>query len=189
MKKIIAIMMSSSVIIMTGCTTTTQPKLEIVDKEPILVGKPVAQRIAESSKEINDQLELLNKIQSGGKIGNFAIVQHNNNLDARIGSENTIPQAYGKTNDGKTNEQVKKELVVKKIEWKNNSLNKLISNFAKAMGYQVVIKSSSIADKNVNFFVEKLTLTQSLDLLKNQVQDVANIIVIDKNKTINVFYK
>lgn len=184
MKKIIAIMMSSSAILMTGCATVPQPKVEIVDKEPILVGKPVAQRITESGKEINAQLELLNKVQNGGKIGNFAIVQHNNNLDARVGSDNTIPQAYAKIN-----EPVKKEPVVRKIQWDNNSLNKLVGNFATAMGYQVVIKPGSVADKNVNFLAEKLTLTQSLDLLKTQVKDVANIVVIEKNKTINVFYK
>lgn len=184
MKKIIAIMMSSSAILMTGCATAPQPKVEIVDKEPILVGKPVPQRISESSREINSQLELLNKIQNGGKIGNFAIVQHNNNLNARVGSDNTIPQAYAKIN-----EPVKKEPVVKKIQWDNNSLNKLVGNFATAMGYQVVIKPGSVADKNINFLAERLTLTQSLDLLKTQVKDVANIVVIEKNKTINVFYK
>lgn len=184
MKKIIAIMMSSSAILLTGCATTTQPKVQIVDKEPILVGKPVAQRITESSKEINEQFELLNRVQNGGKVGNFAIVQHNNNLDARVGSNNTIPQAYAKIN-----EPVKKEPIVKRIQWDNNSLNKLVGNFATAMGYQVVIKPGSVADKNVNFLAEKLTLGQSLDLLKTQVKDVANIVVIDKNKTINVFYK
>ena len=99
MKKIIAIMIGSSAILMTGCATAPQPKIEIVDKEPILVGKPVAQRIAESSSEINAQLELLQKVQNGGKIGNFAIIQHNNNLDARVGSNNTIPQAYAKINE------------------------------------------------------------------------------------------
>lgn len=184
MKKIIAIMISSSVVLMSGCATTVQPKVDIVDKEPVLVGKPVAQRIQESEKEINEQLELLNKVQSGGNIGNFAIVQHNNNLDARVGSANTIPQAYAKIN-----EPVKKEPIVKRIQWDNNSLNKLVGNFAKAMGYEVVIKPSSIADKNINFLAEQLTLAQSLDLLKKQVKDVAEIVVIDKNKTINVFYK
>lgn len=184
MKKIIAIMLSSSAILLTGCATTVQPKVDIMDKEPILVGKPVAQRITESSKEINEQLFLLQKVQTGGKVGNFAIVQHNNNLDARVGSSNTIPEAYAKIN-----EPVKKEPVVKKIQWDNNSLNKLLGNFANAMGYQVVIKPGSVADKNISFLAEKVTLTQSLDLLKTQVKDIANIVVIEKNKTINVFYK
>lgn len=184
MKKVIAIMISSSAILLTGCATTLQPQVSMVDKEPILVGKPVAQRITESSKEINEQLELLQKIQSGGKIGNFAIVQHNNNLDARINSKNTIPEAYAKIN-----EPVKTEPIVKKIQWDNNSLNRLVGNFANAMGYQVVIKPGLVADKNVTFLAEKLTLTQSLDLLKTQVNDIAKIVVIEKNKTINVFYK
>ena len=55
------------------------------------------------------------------------------------------------------------------------------------MGYQVVIKPGSVADKNINFLAEWLTVTQSLDLLKTQVKDVANIVVIEKNNTINVF--
>lgn len=184
MKKIIAMVVSSSAILLTGCATAPQPKVEMVDKEPILVGKPVAQRITESGKEINEQLELLKKVQNGGKIGNFAIVQHNNNLDARVGSGNTIPEAYAKIND-----PVKKEIIVKKIQWDNNSLNKLIGNFATNMGYQVVIKPGAVADKNISFIAEKLTITQSFDLLKTQVKEVADIVVIDKNKTINVFYK
>lgn len=184
MKKIIAIMIGSSAILMTGCATAPQPKVEIVVKEPILVGKPVAQRISESSSEINAQLELLQKVQSGGKIGNFAIIQHNNNLDARVGSSNTIPQAYAKIN-----EPEKKEPVIRKIQWNNNSLNKLVANYANAMGYQVVIKPGTVADKNVDFLAENITLKQSLFLLKETMKGVADIVVIEKNKTINVFYK
>lgn len=184
MKKIIAIMIGSSAILMTGCATAPQPKIEIVDKEPILVGKPVAQRIAESSSEINAQLELLQKVQNGGKIGNFAIVQHNNNLDARVGSNNTIPQAYAKIN-----EPEKKEPIIRKIHWNNNSLNKLVANYANAMGYQVVIKPGAVADKNVEFLAENITLKQSLSLLQEKMKGVAEIVIIDKNKTINVFYK
>jgi len=184
MKKIIAIMIGSSAILMTGCATAPQPKIEIVDKEPILVGKPVAQRIAESSSEINAQLELLQKVQNGGKIGNFAIVQHNNNLDARVGSNNTIPQAYAKIN-----EPEKKEPIIRKIQWNNNSLNKLVANYANAMGYQVVIKPGSVADKNVEFLAENITLKQSLSLLQEKMKGVAEIVIIEKNKTINVFYK
>ena len=183
MKKIIAIMVSSSLVLLTGCATSQQ-KVEIIDKEPILVGKPVGDRINESSEEINTQLTLLQKVQSGGQIGNFAIVQHNNNLDARVGSDNTIPQAYAKIN-----EPEKKEPVVKRIQWNNNSLNKLIGNYANSMGYQVVIKPASIADKNIDFLAENVTLSQSLGLLKEQVKNVADVVVIDKNKTINVFYK
>jgi len=184
MKKIIAIMIGSSAILMTGCATAPQPKIEIVDKEPILVGKPVAQRIAESSSEINAQLELLQKVQNGGKIGNFAIVRHNNNLDARVGSNNTIPQAYAKIN-----EPEKKEPIIRKIQWNNNSLNKLVANYANAMGYQVVIKPGSVADKNVEFLAENITLKQSLSLLQEKMKGVAEIVIIEKNKTINVFYK
>ena len=184
MKKIIAIMIGSSAILMTGCATAPQPKVEMIDKEPILVGKPVAQRITESSNEINAQLALLQKIQSGGKIGNFSIVQHNNNLDARVGSDNTIPQAYAKIN-----EPEKKEPVIRRIQWNNNSLNKLIANYANAMGYQVVIKPGSLADKNVDFLAENITLKQSLYSLQEKMKGVADIVVIEKNKTINVFYK
>lgn len=184
MKKIIAIMIGSSAILMTGCATAPQPKIEIVDKEPILVGKPVAQRIAESSSEINAQLELLQKVQNGGKIGNFAIIQHNNNLDARVGSNNTIPQAYAKIN-----EPEKKEPIIRKIQWNNNSLNKLVANYANAMGYQVVIKPGALADKNIEFLAENITLKQSLSLLQEKMKGVADIVIIDKNKTINVFYK
>lgn len=184
MKKIIAIMIGSSAILMTGCATAPQPKVEIVDKEPILVGKPVAQRISESSTEINEQLDLLQRVQNGGKIGNFAIVQHNNNLDARVGSDNTIPQAYAKIN-----EPEKKEPIIRKIQWNNNSLNKLVGNYANAMGYQVVIKPGSVADKNIEFLAENITLKQSLNLLQDKMKGVAEIVVIEKNKTINVFYK
>ena len=99
-------------------------------------------------------------------------------------SQNIDPEAYAKIN-----EPVKTEPIVKKIQWDNNSLNRLVGNFANAMGYQVVIKPGLVADKNVTFLAEKLTLTQSLDLLKTQVNDIAKIVVIEKNKTINVFYK
>lgn len=184
MKKVIAIMLSSSAILLTGCATTMQPTVTTGDKEPILIGKPVAQRITESSKEINAQLDLLNKLQTGERIGNFAIIQHNNNLEARVGSDNTIPASYGKSN-----EPVKQEPTIKRIEWKNNSLNKLVGNFATAMGYKVVIKAGSVADQNVTFLAEKLTLAQSLEYLKGHVRDVADIVVVEQNKTINVLYK
>lgn len=187
MKKIIAVMMSSSAILVTGCASVPQAKVEIIDKEPILVGKSVAQRISESGKEINEQFELLNRVQTGGKIGNFAIVQHNNNLDARVGSDNTIPQAYAKINEPVKKEP--KEKIIKKIQWDNNSLNKLVGNFATAMGYQVFIKPGFVTDKNINFVAEKVTIEQALALLKTQMKDIADIVVVDKSKTINVFYK
>jgi Zn-dependent metalloprotease len=204
------LVLSASSLLLTGCATAPQPRPELIDAEPILVGKPIVERLNQSSVEISNQLTLLKSLQNGGRIGSFSVVTHNNNLDARIGSSETIPAAYGKLNqvqpqavkvtqivktENVKTEPVtvakKEEKIIKKIEWSNNSLNTLITNFSNALKYDVVITPSKkkVTDLNVNFKAENITVLQGLELLKKQLNGTVDIVVMERNKTINVFYK
>lgn len=199
MKKTSVLALVSLMTLLGGCATTTPPVQQPMgDQEPLLVGKPINQRISEASESINDQLFLLEKVRSGGHVGDYAVVEHNNRLDARIGSNRTIPRAYAhpKAPEVKVPEQVKevKETAVstekvKRIEWKNNSLNTLAGNFAKALGYQLVLKEGAISDKNIDFSVENVTLMEAVNRLKQQVSPFAEIMVVEANKTVNVLYR
>jgi hypothetical protein len=188
MKKISVIALTALLGTLGGCATAPVPVApRVVDQEPLLVGKPIDQRISEVHSSIDDQLFLLDKVQHGGKFGNYGVVQHNNNLDARVGSSKTIPQAYA-------HPEVKLDTVVaqnkvKKIEWKDNSLNALLGNFSKALGYQLVIKTGQLSDKNINFSAENITLNQALNKLGQEIAPFAHLMVIDSNKTVNVIYK
>lgn len=191
-----------------GCTTIPQPQPPR-DIEPALVGVPIGQRITESQNDINNQLFLLAKLNTGQKVGSYDVVTHNNNLDARLGSDQTLPQAYAKGLQNKNNtaqnsvtvnktDGIKESVTsiqepviqkVKRIAWDDNSLNKLADNLAKAMGYELVIKGGTIADKNIKFVATDMTLTEVVTKLKAEVAPFADIVVIDKNKTFNIFYK
>jgi hypothetical protein len=95
MKKIILI--SASLLILTGCATKPVPVK--VDSEPILVGLPISERVEKSSKTINEQLDLLTKLNNKKYVGTYEMVQHNNGLDARIGSTRTLPASYANINN------------------------------------------------------------------------------------------
>lgn len=185
-------------LLISGCASTI-PMPSPRDVEPALVGKPVNERISETENDINNQLVLLNKVSSGKKVGSYNVVTHNNNLDARVGSSMTIPKAYANTKQNSgvadTTVAVANPLLnqkVKKIEWDNNSLNKLSENIAKAIGYSVVIKEgreTRIRDRNISFLAADQTLGQVIEKLKREAAPVAEIVVVDQNKTFNIFYK
>lgn len=84
----------SGLAIITGCSTIPLPEPVYRDNEPNLVGKPIAERINESQSAINDQFALLERIHSGKHVGSYSVVEHNNNLDARKGSDYTVPYDY-----------------------------------------------------------------------------------------------
>lgn len=205
MKKTITLGIMTSAMLLAGCATVQAPQ-KPKDIEPALVGRPVAERIQESENDINNQVALLDKINSGQKVGTYNVVTHNNDLDARVGSSQTIPQAYARGNkalrEGSnwTPEATSKDSVttvaktittqkVKRIEWQNNSLNKLSENLAKALGYELVIKEGALKDKNINFTAENKTLPEVVQKLKAETASFADIVVIDQNKTFNIFYK
>lgn len=205
MKKTITLGIMTSAMLLAGCATVQAPQ-KPQDIEPALVGRPVAERIQESENDINNQVALLDKINSGQKVGTYNVVTHNNDLDARVGSSQTIPQAYARGNKALrggsnwTPEATSKDTVttvaktvttqkVKRIEWQNNSLNKLSENLAKALGYELVIKEGTLKDKNINFTAENKTLPEVVQKLKAETASFADIVVIDQNKTFNIFYK
>lgn len=177
-----------------GCTTIVKPQVgEQSDQEPILVGEPMSKRVAVATNDINNQLELLNKINSGKYVGTFSMVTHNNQMDARKGSSKTIPQSY--SNDTKKSESLKEEVSstpavkdkIKKIDWKNGSLNDLVKSFGVATGYQVILVNDK-KDKNINFNVENENVFTALTRLKNQVSSFALLTVVEKNKVIYLNY-
>lgn len=259
-------------ILATGCTAIPQTSTPAYrDYEPNIVGKPIAERINESQTAINDQFSLLERIHSGNRVGTYSVVEHNNNLDARKGSDYTLPQEYAhntfdipnlpnkqfvavesngrmeKINENIQTEtidtnitnvnldgvgvesyqlkEVKREVIkigedsnsivpvdpskpvsvalkntelpknsvtvqnVKKIDWQNNSLNTLSKNLASALGYELVIKEGTVKDQNVTFTVENKTLLEVIEQLKTETSSIADIVVLDENKTFNIFYK
>lgn len=184
-----------------------------------LVGLSVADQLSATKKDLDDQLTLLKAVNSGQEITSYNLVTHNNNVDARVGSTNTLPTQYGQQNieAAKSTEQTLPEVTstvsdvsvnsninnangavesklnqrVKKIVWKNDSLNTLSKNLAKSIGYSFVTKASpsGIADANVNFSVEGVTVKEAIKELSNKTSNVADILVFEENKTVNVLYK
>lgn len=188
MKKLSLIALTTTVILLGGCATPA-PKPEVMtDVEPLLVGKPIGQRVFETSGVISEQLALLNRVQLGQNPGLFSIVEHNNQLDARKNSSRTIPEAYAKKEVQPT-AMPSNTANIKRILWENNSLNELSNGFAKALGYELVIKSGAIKDININFLAQNMSLVDAIEKLKVEVKPFAEIIVVPNNKTINILYK
>ena len=178
-----------------GCTTIVKPPVkEMLDQEPILVGEPMSKRVAVATNDINNQLELLNKINSGKYVGTFSMVTHNNEMDARKGSSKTVPKAYA-YNETPKSQSLKEDNLstpavkdkIKKIDWKDGSLNDLVRSFGVATGYQVVLVNDK-KDKNINFKVENENIFVALARLKNEVSSFALLTVVEKTKVIYLNY-
>lgn len=197
MKKIL-LLASSSLVILAGCATPPPPAPTYTDKEPILVGTPINERIAGSAQSINEQMELLNKIQSGQRVGTFSMVTHNNELDARKGSRNTVPQAYATMNtkpvavaqaapEVLTQNASLLDKKVKKIDWKQNSANELGKNFAQALGYSFAVNKQQ--DMKISVTIENETLGSAIDKFRAALGNNAQVVIVDANKTFNIIYK
>lgn len=212
MNKITLGIVSTYALLMAGCTTIIPAAQPVKELEPILVGRPVTDRIQGTEIEINNQLGLLQTVKTGKKITSYNIVTHNNDLDARLGSSMTLPKAYANSptqiregewsankvinsmntksniNDLPPSPLLQK---VKRIEWSNNSLNKLAGNIGKALGsdYQLVIKNGRMSDAFISFNAEKMTLGQVIDKLKKENASFVDIVVLEENKTFNILYK
>lgn len=178
-------------------TKVEQVGKEQVDREPLIVGVPFSERVAKTSKNIEEQLDLLNKVKSNEHVGTFEMVKHNNDLDARLNSDKTIPKAY-KDVVAKSNQQDETNTVqeikdvqenpinkkLKVLDWENNSLKELLMMFSQALGYEF-IDNKNIKDFNVTLKASNITLGEALQELKKKAEKV-NIIVSDKNKTITI---
>jgi hypothetical protein len=182
------IILFAVVAMLAGCASvvpTPAPK----DQEPVLTGLSMKERVATASKDINNQVELLNKINENRYVGKYKMVTHNNELDARKGSSRTVPPEQKEVTvvQAKAPEAVKTGDTIKKIDWKHSSLNDLVKGFASAAGYKLVLVSNS-ADRNVTFSVENENIFSALNRLKTQVMPFALITVVDKEKTIYLNY-
>lgn len=187
---------------MTGCATHEVIQ-EKVDIEPILVGKPISQKVQESQQSISDQLSLLNKIQNKEKVGTYKVVTHNNDLDARVGSSRTIPQYYAaketaeqvKVNKAavvETKKTVETDLLkvkINSIDWKNDSLNKLAEKFAGAINYKLIITENNYKDVNTSFKANKITVEEAILKFKNENSAFATVELNKTNKSLNIIYK
>ena len=172
---------------LSGCAVVVPPTTQVIkDQEPILVGISMKEKLAVASKDINNQIDLLNRIKENRYAGSYKVVEHNNNVDARKGSSNTIPQAYAKEPLVNVS-PVANPNNIKKIDWKNSSLNELVQGFGKAAGYQVILVAGS-KDKNITFSVENENIFSALNRLKDYVKPFALITVVEKNKIIYLNY-
>lgn len=206
-------------ILATGCANTslgtkTQDKSSSSNKNA-LVGMSVASQLDDTKKSLDDQLALLKAVKSGQEISSYNMVTHNNNVDARVGSTNTVPLQYGQQNvppSSKINPEpakveekvtVSQEVIkststntvmtqkVKRIVWKNDSLNTLAKNLAKSIGFDFVTKASpkGVADANVDYTVENVTVREAISELSKKTNGIADVLVFEENKTVNVLYK
>jgi hypothetical protein len=240
--------------LLVGCETVKPVAVER-DHEPVLTGIPVSEKVAASESLLNNQIELLNKITEKKPVGTYNVVTHDNSLDARVGSNMTIPKSYAfpvkekeilnkpevlSENSGnnekksgdvveakplKNEEELKalkekerieselkakhdkemadlkskndiknlagvsgSDLIVKKIIWKNQSFNGLIKNLANIIGYEVVV-SGPVSDKEIDYTAENKSVGVILNELSVNSSGYADLIIINKNKTINIFYK
>ena len=194
---ILKMTLSASVVtVLAGCASAPTPE-PYRDVEPALVGIPMTERIASSAKRINAQFELLNKVRANEYVGKYDMPVHNQEVDARIGSKNTLPQSYANKDEiiakalAEQKERdllaAKKSQVIKKIDWQNSSLNDLVKNFSSALDYNVVYVSKT-KDLNVNYKVENETLESALNRLANEVKPIALLTIDDANKTIFLNY-
>ncbi len=197
MKKII--LMGSGLIVLAGCTTPVPIPVK-VDKEPILIGMPIGERVSKSEQSINEQIDLLSKIKAQKYVGTFEVVKHNNDMDARKGSNQTIPQAYSSmTEKSISSEQIGANVStntntnvnpmqnkIKKIEWENNSANELGQQFASALGYQ--FSTTGNKDQIISLNIENETIESALNKFKNALKDKAVVLVIEQNKTFTIIY-
>ena len=218
-------------ILATGCANTgmglkSQDK-PATNSKNALVGMSVESQLESTKKALDDQLSLLKAVNSGQELSSYNMVTHNNNVDARVGSTNTLPIQYGQQNvppSSKLNGDtvatvatveaakevlveekvtVSKEVVkssetntimsqkVKRIVWKNDSLNTLAKNLAKSIGFEFVTKPSAtgVADANVDYAVENVTVREAIGELSKKATGVADVLVFEENKTVNVLYK
>lgn len=183
------IILFAVVAMLAGCASVVPPTPSPGDKEPVLTGLSMKERVATVSKDINNQVELLNKINENRYVGKYKMLTHNQELDARKGSSRTVPPEPKEVPVAqvKPTSEVKSGDVIKKIDWKHSSLNELVSGFGKAAGYKVVQVSKN-TDRNVTFYVENENIFSALNRLKTQVMPFALITVVDKEKTIYLNY-
>jgi hypothetical protein len=189
MKK--TIILSTSLLILAGCATPPAPVVKR-DVEPILVGIPLEERVAKSSKAIYEQMDLLNQVQAKKNLGPYHMVEHNNGLDARKGSSRTLPQAYAVTDDsskeiGGMPNDPKLQLKLKRIDWEDNSANMLGKEFAKTLGYSFVVNGDR--DLNISLKIENETLESAINKFKVALQPNATVLLVEKNQTFNIIYR
>ncbi len=182
---------------------------EKIDKEPLVIGVPFSERVAKTSKNIDEQLDLLHKVKAQEHVGTFEMVKHNNDLDARLNSDKTIPKAYKEVvakqqvevtkNETKEVSKIDKVEEVKDVsdnlmnrklkalDWENNSFKELTKMFAQALGYEF-IDNKNIKDFNITLKASNITIADALQELRKKSEKVS-IIVAEKTKTITIINK
>lgn len=222
MNKITVGIISACSLLIAGCATVPPPA-PVKDLEPILVGQPISERITETEIEITNQIGLLYKLNEGAKLSPNKVVVHNTNVDARLNSKMTIPQSYSKAgvkveedrNWTALKDPSRVDLLehikvqpepqlpppppdplktrVGKIQWDNNSLNKLVSNIGKALNkngnYQLIVKRGKVSDLFITFKAENATLEEVILSLKKEMENFAEITLDKENKILSLVYK
>ena len=174
-------------VLLSGCAinpTGGQPKAKLMtqDLEPLVVGVPIKDKVNKSNLMVSEQLNLLSRDYSKETAGSYSMVKHNNEVDARQNSERTLPQAYAYMG-----EYEKLNKVVKKIEWDNNSANMLGRQLSDALGYKFAINRNK--DLKITFRANNESLGEVLQKFKEVMDPVADVVIIEKNKTFNIVYR
>ena len=76
---------------------------------------------------------------------------------------------------------------MKKIEWDNNSANMLGRQLSDALGYKFAINRNK--DLKITFRANNESLGEVLQKFKEVMDPVADVIIIEKNKTFNIVYR
>lgn len=203
----------------TGCANVgikTKNTDNSTSSKNALIGLSVSEQLKRTAKSLEDQDRLLETLKKGQEITSYNLVTHNNNVDAREGSINTVPLQYGQQNvpiaQGVIEAELEKQTLVeeqvklqtqiqsstgamnqkvKRIVWNNDSLNNLAKNLAKSIGYDFVTKASEKgkADEKIDYMVENVTVKEAIAELIKKAEPVADVLVFEENKTVNVLYK
>jgi len=203
MKKILLLILATATLY--GCATPKQIVAPVVppkSEEPLIVGIPIQDRLSASATRINQQLDLLNRIRAGSFVGEHAMVEHNLQLDARKGSQKTLPQDYAFKEEIRSAREEANEIIVaeqnrimailntkvENIEWQEKSANELAKHFASLFGYDLAITPHN-RDIKINFSVKNITVLEAMQKFQQKMLSHADVFIVDENKTFNIVYR
>ncbi len=86
----------TAILCLSACSTMQDKKetAPYYDQEPGLFNLPVRNMVDQSKKSIQEDLDLLQILESGKPVDSYKLVTHVQNHDARVGSLQTVPEVY-----------------------------------------------------------------------------------------------
>lgn len=217
MKKLLIISMAT--LTLCGCATKKVEVVEDksgIPNDKYVVTKNLDEALNKSEKRIMNNWALLRDVESKRALSP-QVLQHNNNLDARtLEDKRKIvgPQlGSGGVADVKqvSNVSINKEVnvvtksnvkgsdpvkvakfnnMINKLKWQNSSLNELVGQVSKEVGYELVVVPGKVGDINMSIdIVSPNTILRILDLVAKINEPLMELTVSHVRQTITVKYK